>query len=299
MEVLTERLTKGTLQHLQRLEEQADELSQEGESRVKQERTLRALQKAVHQLQERRDLLKVQIANSPNKVLGPILQNVQSKDKDSLSAAVQESIQGPADRKVLHQAVTEALQLKERELSASYRLTGCTVHKTDNDCIRVRWDTFDSGEYFQPYYAIVAMNKDESLHLTKHNLPYFMPLKKIVSEHLNTDLQRFVQEVGDFLNALVSRKQQVSEAQEKRTRNIRGKIVSSNAFDTIGLTLSSRRLAASTLDIKLIYDDLWKDRPTRVLMESANADIRQEFGAIRDTFLGERLADAIATVFEQ
>ena len=58
----------GTLQHLQALEQQAHELSHGGESRVKQERMLRALQKAVHQLQEKRDLLKVQIANSPNKV---------------------------------------------------------------------------------------------------------------------------------------------------------------------------------------------------------------------------------------
>lgn len=58
----------GTLHHLQKLEQQAQDLRHGSKTRAKQERMLRDLQKAVHQLQERRDLLKVQIANSPNKV---------------------------------------------------------------------------------------------------------------------------------------------------------------------------------------------------------------------------------------
>ena len=91
-------------------------------------------------------------------------------------------------------------------------ILGCTVHKTDGNNVRVRWDTFDAGEYFQPYYAVISKKSEGALQLLKHNLPYFLPLKDLVSAQLNSDMQRFVETVGEYLNSFVSRRQQVGEA---------------------------------------------------------------------------------------
>eukprot|EP00057_Strongylocentrotus_purpuratus_P018156 XP_011672630.1 PREDICTED: centromere protein O-like [Strongylocentrotus purpuratus] len=293
MEVLTERLSRGTLHHLQKLEQQAQDLRHGSKTRAKQERMLRDLQKAVHQLQERRDLLKVQIANSPNKVLGPILQNTDSEDKKALVMAVKETMKR-TDKKTLKGAVTEATKLKQRELSVSYRLTGCTIHKTDGNSVRVRWDTFDRGQYFQPYYAVISLNSAKSLHLVKHNLPYFLPIKDFEMKHLNTDMQAFVQVVGDSLNAFVSRRHQVEEANEECQKFIRGEITSSNAFNNIDLTLSNSR--QSCFDVQLFYDDLKGNRPTGVTVHTHGGLSKAQIRNIKELFSQHRISEAIQQI---
>ncbi|XP_041471146.1 centromere protein O-like [Lytechinus variegatus] len=289
MEVLTDGLSRGTLQHLQKLEQQAQDLRHGSRSRAKQERMLRALQKAVHQLQERRDFLKVQVANSPIKVLGPVLQSTDSGD-EALMKVVKETLK-TTDKKTLKDAVTEATKLKQRELSVSYRLTGCTVHKTDGNRVRVRWDTFDHGQYFQPYYAVISNNASKNLHLVKHNLPYFLPIKDLEKDHLNTDMQAFIQVVSDSLNAFVSRRHQVEEAKENCKKLIPGEVTSSNAFNNIGMTLSNSGQAIC--DVQLIYDDLKGDRPTSVTVHSNGELSKAKIRSIKELFAEHRIADAI------
>ena len=49
------------------------------------------------------------------------------------------------------------------------------------------------------------------LQVYRHTLPYFMPVADIAERWLNDDMRHFVDEIGDMLNAFVSRRQQVNK----------------------------------------------------------------------------------------
>ena len=86
-------------------------------------------------------------------VLVPILKDADSGSEESLSKAIKAS---PVNKKTIQESVREACNLKQRELSVSYRLTGT---------VRTRlWLLFDlpAGQKLKFYL--------QELHFTSHRL---------------------------------------------------------------------------------------------------------------------------------
>ena len=92
-----------------------------------------------------------------------------------------------------------------------------TVTNAKHKCIRVCWDSYHKGQYYEPYYMeLQSSNKpnggSNNLTIAHHSLPYFVPLEEL-KEGLNKDLPEFIGNVRLYLNAFVCRRQQAFELQ--------------------------------------------------------------------------------------
>ncbi|RIA99436.1 Cenp-O kinetochore centromere component-domain-containing protein [Glomus cerebriforme] len=101
---------------------------------------------------------------------------------------------------------------KEREyeeILKAYRLTGKTIFPVKDDRIGLRFETFHGAKYHEPYYIILNQNQEnEQLNVFRHTLPHFIPLDELEATYLNKDMHKFANEIGDYLQAFVTRREE-------------------------------------------------------------------------------------------
>eukprot|EP01108_Squamamoeba_japonica_P009032 TRINITY_DN826_c0_g1_i6.p1 TRINITY_DN826_c0_g1~~TRINITY_DN826_c0_g1_i6.p1 ORF type:complete len:240 (+),score=140.27 TRINITY_DN826_c0_g1_i6:448-1167(+) len=148
------------------------------------------------------------------------------------------------------------------ELHTAHRLVGRTLVRVDGGGVAVRLDTsFDARCYESHYLLFERARRDNNrLVLVKHTVPYFVPTNKLADKYLkdaNVDL--FLDQVSDFCNALVSRRQQCMSLKAN------GSVASLNASDAYDFVqLRVRGGAGRTFDVYAVFDNLQLERPTRV-----------------------------------
>lgn len=263
-----QRLTKGPLHTLQKLEETSVELRESDDGQFKQQQRLAYLQKAVQNLKAKRDQLKKDLKSTPWKVLRNSV--LQESDDGQLIA----STDGAAK---FHDAILPAINTAQRVkaqhvLTHTYRLRGssvATVTNAKHKCIRVCWDSFHKGQYYEPYYMeLQSSNKpnggSNNLTIAHHSLPYFVPLEEL-KEGLNEDLPEFIGNVRLYLNAFVCRRQQAFELQNKHNVILVGEVQASVAFDVMTFDLKlTNQDTPCIASITAIYKDLLHVQPSRV-----------------------------------
>ncbi|XP_038051460.1 centromere protein O-like [Patiria miniata] len=254
------RLTHGTLHSLQKLEDMTHNAADEKESMAKQQHQLSTLQKSLQQLVQQQDRLTYKLQHGPSKVLSNLL-----RDEDADIEVTSE-----AQHAAITSSIAFAKRLKTLEFLQAYRLSGATVTSVSDRYVRLRWDTFYQGEYYEPYY--MELEFKGQLQVYRHTLPHFLQLTNIVDEHLNEELTYFVDEIGDLLNAYVSRRQQVAQLKLDHSSSIAGDIRHSQSLDYVQITFLSSNGSCSPLTVDLYYGNLHATRPTKVLLADNDND---------------------------
>ncbi|XP_022103635.1 centromere protein O-like [Acanthaster planci] len=267
------RLAHGTLHSLQRLEDMTHDEADEKESVAKQQRQLLALQKSLQQLNQLKDRLTYKLNHGPSKILSDLLGD---EDADI-------EVGSEAQHAAVTSSVAFAKRLKTLEFLQAYRLSGVTVTSVSDRRVRLRWETFYQGEYHEPYY--MELEFKGHLQVYRHTLPHFLPLTSIAEAHLNEDLTCFVDEIGDLLNAYVSRQQQVAQLKVDHSPTIIDGIHHSQSLDYIQITLLPSERSARQLKVDLYYDDLHATRPTKVHVS--------DYDDVSDSALVEKLKSSL------
>jgi hypothetical protein len=131
--------------------------------------------------------------------------------------------------------------------------------------------------------------------LEKHTLPYFVPLRELAQQLLNVDFNRFLDITSDFVNALVSRRQQCETI--KRFAAVES-LNATDAFDYVQLSI----LAWSDVSIVVfaVFDNPRSHKPTRIEVTQTAANGAPE--ALDDItaklLLYNRLDEALIAVLQ-
>ncbi|XP_033646514.1 centromere protein O-like [Asterias rubens] len=278
------RLTKGTLHSLQQLENITHDTLDEREIVAKQQRQLDALHKTLQQLVQQHDRLTYKLKHGPCQVLNELLCN-----EDGTIEVTTEAQHAAATS-----SVAFAKRLKALEFVQAYRLSGVTVTTVSDKRIRLRWDTFYSAEYYEPYY--MELEFKGQLQVYRHTLPYFMPVADIAERWLNDDMRHFVDEIGDMLNAFVSRRQQVNKLKRDHKKCIHEDMTHNQSFNCVQLTLLPSNKRTSSVYIEIFYDDLKTALPTRVqLKDDDGKRTASEMRQIESSFQKHELSLALSS----
>ncbi|KAF9274600.1 hypothetical protein BGZ68_000511 [Mortierella alpina] len=140
--------------------------------------------------------------------------------------------------------IADREQKRMQDIMMAYRLTGVTIfdpkdledrdpYLVNNDGapkgpkqVGIRFETFANAKYHEPYYVILtkgsagstgrANNPDEerpnqdgalnaaTLHITKHTIPYSIPLRELERRFLNRDMSTFTHKLSEYLQAHVA-----------------------------------------------------------------------------------------------
>ncbi|OAQ26579.1 hypothetical protein K457DRAFT_21960 [Linnemannia elongata AG-77] len=140
-------------------------------------------------------------------------------------------------------------QKRLQDILMAYRLTGVTLFNGDefdhqdwsqydvDDILEgpkdagIRFDTFALGRYYEPYYIMLRttpigtrnnpqnLDDDEdpqldikkTFEIVKHTIPHWIPLRELEKRYLNRDMSTFTRSVSDYLQAFVTRRENINE----------------------------------------------------------------------------------------
>ncbi|XP_032227126.2 centromere protein O [Nematostella vectensis] len=247
---------EGLLYDLERLQQREERIKKHQELETTEEQEISELKKKVQQLRKKRDKLLQQKEEGCGKVLQEYIGMTKSEGVAAANSSVNKE-------DVLNAATTLMIR-KLADLCELYRLTGLSIASKENNRICFRLDTFFKCQYHEPYYVEIQANPN--LKIIKHSLPYFIPLDKVAGEYLNTNIQKFFSELGIYLNALVSRREQMNLLWSEHSSKLDGDVTNSPAYDLIQFTLriSNGQEKESSISIKLCYDDFKCTLPSSV-----------------------------------
>lgn len=76
--------------------------------------------------------------------------------------------------------------------------------------IIIRFDTAFGAKNFESYYCVLKSNSSmDKLSVVEHSIPFFLPVRELEKQHLSNSPKRFIDHMGDVLQAYVSRREQV------------------------------------------------------------------------------------------
>lgn len=179
-----------------------------------------------------------------------------------------------ASRAQLLQRVAEQSERRNvDELHTAYRLAGKTaVQLKDQTGLAIRIDTSFDGRFYESYYVLLGGQQGDDGHFTleKHTVPYFVPMRALAEQLLNSDLDRFLDATSDFCNAVVSRRQQCELL--KQLAGVTNMAVT-DAFDFVQLTVAAS--SRHQLTVLAAFDNLRSGKPTRLEVVAALDQQRQ------------------------
>ncbi|GBC10745.1 hypothetical protein RclHR1_09870004 [Rhizophagus clarus] len=177
----------------------------------------------------------------------------------------------------------------------AYRLTGKTIFPVKDNRIGLRFETFYNAKFLEPYYIILDQNQEnEQLSIFRHTLPHFIPLDELEVTYLNKDMNKFANVVDDYLQAFVTRREEVLTL-TKLNRKPR----TNNAYTSIEFTVFLKA-NNDRVDITLTYEDLKSFIPTSAaiyLTREGTENKRIRLQKREREFLQAKLTDAFEKVF--
>ncbi|KAF9920658.1 hypothetical protein FBU30_009487 [Linnemannia zychae] len=160
---------------------------------------------------------------------------------------IQHDATPPIEEPPVPTAKDELEQKRLQDILMAYRLTGVTLFNGDEfnqqdwsqyglkDIIDspkdagIRFDTFALRKYYEPYYVMLSVtpkarraspqDNDEAdidirksiFEITKHTIPHWVPLRELEKRYLNRDMSTFTRLVSDYLQAYVTRRENLSQ----------------------------------------------------------------------------------------
>lgn len=129
---------------------------------------------------------------------------------DGLLATLREQVHIEADMKAM-QASGEAAQSPiPCQEKVTYKVGNKVICCLEGARIGIQYETFFAGETCELYHCVLESKSFlEKMTVLEHTVPFFLPIREAENELLSSNAMKFIDHVGDLLQAYVDRREQV------------------------------------------------------------------------------------------
>lgn len=180
---------------------------------------------------------------------------------DGLLATIRERVHMEAERKAM-QMPGDITQLPSPfHDKITYKVGNKVICCLDGARIGIQYETSFAGESCDLYHCVLESKSFlEKMTVLEHTVPFFLPTREAENEFLSSNAIRFIDHVGDLLQAYVDRREQVRLIKELYGNQI-GELYHSLPYHMIEFVLED---FDSKLTVSLRYADLISTLPTGV-----------------------------------
>nr|XP_034369773.1 centromere protein O isoform X2 [Arvicanthis niloticus] len=234
---------QGVLAHLERLEAQTTRLNRKSEEPTVREKES-SLRTKIRELQQQRDKLRAEVKQRRARV-------EESSAKEDPSQTV-----------ISEQEDLERQWRNVKAILQAYRFTGLSGKLTSRGvCVSI--STAFEGSLLESYFVDLAIEKPVRIH--HHSIPAFIPLEKIATAHLQTDIQRFLFSLWEYLNAYAGRKYQADQLESDFCAFLTGPLQRYAPCNMLSFTYKVEHgHQIFSFSARLLYEDLTSALPTDV-----------------------------------
>ncbi|XP_076952419.1 uncharacterized protein LOC143626141 isoform X2 [Bidens hawaiensis] len=128
---------------------------------------------------------------------------------DGLLATIREVVHMEADRKAM-QSPEDMLPLSTFQDKITYKVGTKVICCLEGARIGIQYDTFFAGEPREQYHCVLESKSFlEKMTVIEHTVPFFLPLREAENDLLSSNAMKFIDHIGDLLQAYVDRCEQV------------------------------------------------------------------------------------------
>ncbi|KAI4382891.1 hypothetical protein MLD38_008793 [Melastoma candidum] len=179
---------------------------------------------------------------------------------DGLLATIRERVHIEADKKAMAREAG-IFPGSETEERITYRVRNKVICCLEGARFGVQYETFFAGEPCEIYHIILESKSFlEKMTVAEHTIPFFLPVREAESDLLSTNAMKFIDHVGDLLQAYVDRREQVRLIKELYGNQI-GELYHSLPYHMVEFTLAGFECK---IIVTLRYTDLTSVLPNRV-----------------------------------
>lgn len=178
---------------------------------------------------------------------------------DGLLATIREQVHMEADRKATSGDTNNMPTNVEEKVT--YRVGNKVVCCLEGTRIGILYETSFAGEPCELYHCVLESKSFlEKMTVLEHTIPFFLPIREVENDFLSSNVMRFIDHIGELLQAYVDRREQVRLIKELYGNQI-GELYHSLPYHMIEFVLDD---SDCKVTISLRYADLVSVLPTRV-----------------------------------
>ncbi|XP_010422819.1 PREDICTED: centromere protein O-like [Camelina sativa] len=179
---------------------------------------------------------------------------------DGLLATLRERVHMEADRKADNGNAGFA-QVCHPEERVTYRVGNKLICCLEGARIGIQYVISLAGETYEIYHCVLETKSFlEKMIVLEHTIPFFLPLHDLENDLLCSNAKKFIDNVGDLLQAYVERKEQVRLMNELYGNQI-NELYNSLPYHMIEFSVDD---CECKVMVSLRYGDLLSELPTKV-----------------------------------
>ncbi|XP_050999034.1 centromere protein O [Acomys russatus] len=241
----------GVLAHLERLEAQVSRSHAKSEEPTVQEKES-SLRTKIHKLRQQRDKLRAEVKQRRARV------KASSANEDPNKTV-----------EISEQEVLERQWETMKATLQAYRFTGLSGKLTSRGvCVCI--STAFEGNLLDSYFVDLVIEKPLRIH--HHSIPVFIPLEKIATAYLQTDIQHFLFSLCEYLNAYSRRKYQADQLESDFLPFLTGPVQRNALCNLLSFTYTVEQGCQTSFSARLVYEDLTASLPTDVTVTWPGAE---------------------------
>ncbi|KAI3756049.1 hypothetical protein L1987_55862 [Smallanthus sonchifolius] len=130
---------------------------------------------------------------------------------DGLLATIRERVHMEADRKAMQSPVDASLLPTSVFIEKiTYKVGTKVIFCLEGARIGIQYDTSFAGEPREQYHCVLESKSFlEKMTVLEHTIPFFLPLREAENDLLSSNAMKFIDHIGDLLQAYVDRREQV------------------------------------------------------------------------------------------
>ncbi|XP_077214943.1 centromere protein O isoform X4 [Tasmannia lanceolata] len=210
---------------------------------------------------------------------------------DGLLATIRERVHMEADRKAM--LGNESIPDPHFHGKITYKVGTKVICCLEGARIGIQYETSFAGDPCDIYHCVLESRSFlEKMSVIEHTVPFFLPIREAENDFLSSNAMKFIDYIGDILQAYCDRREQVRLIQELFGNQI-GELYHSISYDRVEFVLDD---SDCKVTVSLRYTDLVTVLPTRirVLAWPLHSSKRRATAAIGKGS-GETIAQSIPT----
>ncbi|KAI4316222.1 hypothetical protein L6164_024221 [Bauhinia variegata] len=177
---------------------------------------------------------------------------------DGLLATVRERVHMEAERKAMSEESNTVAGPQEK---ITYKIGNKVICCLEEARIGIQYETSFAGEPCELYHCVLESKSFlEKMTVLEHTVPFFLPIREAENDLLSSNAMKFIDHVGDLLQAYVDRREQVRLIKELYGNQI-GELYHSLPYHMIEFVLDD---SDCKITVSLRYADLVSVLPTRI-----------------------------------
>ncbi|XP_023546279.1 uncharacterized protein LOC111805418 [Cucurbita pepo subsp. pepo] len=175
---------------------------------------------------------------------------------DGLLATIRERVHMEAERKAMPEDA-DMLPLEK----ITYKVGNKVICCLEGARIGIQYETSFAGEPCELYHCVLESKSFlEKMTVLEHTIPFFLPVRESENDLLSSNAMKFIDYIGELLQAYVDRREQVRLIKELYGNQIR-ELYHSLPFHMIEFVLDD---SDCTVTVSLRYADLISVLPTKI-----------------------------------